>query len=221
MPADVECTVEQRIVEAAALLHGWGGITGWAGLRWLGCAWTACGSRRQCGASALRCDGAGSALEAAKTFARASYGDLVSIAELVDFTERELNGKTGVAKVRDSWPLLTENAWSPMEVEMYHHWTVLAGCPPPLVNVPVFDLAGRHLATPDLLDPVTGVAGEYAGAVHVCRRCATTTSVATGSCVGPGSIRSPWSRRIASSRTPSCTGSTMRTPGRPASRPAA
>ena len=39
VPADVERTVEQRIVEAAALLHGWGGVTGWAALRWLGGCW--------------------------------------------------------------------------------------------------------------------------------------------------------------------------------------
>lgn len=212
VPAEVERTVEQRIVEAAALLRGWGGVTGWAGLRWLGGYWfdgmqpdgrtpgpvpLAVGQNHPMSDQAgvlvsnagvaphhqMRLDGvrittpvrsvtfemrrAGSALEAATTFAKASYGDLVSIVELMDFTERELNGKTGVARVRDAWPLLTENAWSPMEVEMYHHWTVLADCPPPLFNVPVFDLAGRHLATPDLLDPVKGVAGECAGAVHV------------------------------------------------------
>ena len=212
VPAGVELTVEQRIVEAAALIRGWGGVTGWAGLRWLGGYWfdgmqndgrtpapvpLAVGQNHPMAEQAgvlvsnasvpphhqMRLDGvrittpvrsvtfemrrADSALEAAKTFAKASYGDLVSIVELMDFAERELNGKTGVGTVRDSWPLLTENAWSPMEVEMFHHWTVLADCPPPLFNVPVFDLAGRHLATPDLLDPVSGVAGEYAGAVHV------------------------------------------------------
>ena len=212
VPADVELTVEQRIVEAAALLHGWGGVTGWAGLRWLGGYWftglqgdgrtpipvpLAVGQNHpmspQVGVVVsnagvpphhqMRVDGvrvttplrsityemrrARTALEAAKQFAMASYGDFVSIAELEDFTERELNGKTGVGMVRDARPLLTENAWSPMEVEMYHHWTVLAGCPPPLFNTPVFDLAGRHIATPDLLDPVSGVGGEYAGVVHV------------------------------------------------------
>lgn len=30
---------EQRIVEAASALGAFGGVTGWAGLRWLGCAW--------------------------------------------------------------------------------------------------------------------------------------------------------------------------------------
>ena len=32
---------------------------------------------------------------------------------------------------------------------------------------PVFDLAGRHLATPDLLDPDAGVVGEFEGSVHL------------------------------------------------------
>ena len=108
-------------------------------------------------------------LEAAKVFAQAAYSDLVSIEELVVFTERELNAKTGVGTVREAIPVLTENAWSPMEVEMCHHWVVTAGCPPPLFNVPVFDRRGRHVATPDLLDPVAGVTGEYAGAVHIVR----------------------------------------------------
>lgn len=112
---------------------------------------------------------AGSVLEAAKTFAMAAYNDLVSIDELVEFAERELNAKTGVENVRGAVPFLTENAWSPMEPEMFHHWVVTADCPPPLFNVPIFDLAGRHLATPDLVDPTTGVCGEYAGDVHLLR----------------------------------------------------
>src|SRR5512141_2665922 len=39
LPAEVELTVEQRIVEAAALLPAYGGVTGWAALRWLGGTW--------------------------------------------------------------------------------------------------------------------------------------------------------------------------------------
>lgn len=38
---------------------------------------------------------------------------------------------------------------------------------PLLTNPPLFDLRGGHLLTPDLLDPVRGVAGEYDGAVHL------------------------------------------------------
>lgn len=34
-------------------------------------------------------------------------------------------------------------------------------------NCPIFDLEGRHLLTPDLLDEEAGVIGEYDGAVHL------------------------------------------------------
>ncbi len=33
--------------------------------------------------------------------------------------------------------------------------------------MPVFDLNGRHIGTPDLIDPVTGVIGEYDGTGHL------------------------------------------------------
>lgn len=39
VPAEVEQTVEQRIVEAAALLPSFGGVTGWASLRWRRAPW--------------------------------------------------------------------------------------------------------------------------------------------------------------------------------------
>ena len=41
-----------------------------------------------------------------------------------------------------------------------------AGLPRGLCNRPVFDRSGRHLGTPDLVDPVAGVVGEYDGALH-------------------------------------------------------
>lgn len=215
VPADVDGThVEQRIVEAAAVLADSGGVTGWAGLRWLGGTWfNGLGSdgvselpvplavggnhprRVQPGMDIsnagvplhhqLRVDGvrvttplrsltyemrrSGSVLEATKWFAMAAYNDLVSVDELAAFVERDLNAKTGVALVREAMPLLTENAWSPMEPEMFHHWVSTARRPTPTFNVPVFDLHGRHVATPDLLDPVSGVCGEYLGDVHLVR----------------------------------------------------
>jgi hypothetical protein len=39
VPASVELSVEQRIVEAAAVLPPASGVTGWAGLKWLGGVW--------------------------------------------------------------------------------------------------------------------------------------------------------------------------------------
>jgi hypothetical protein len=62
---------------------------------------------------------------------------------------------------------MDENAWSPTEVAMRRVWQHEAQLPRPLCNHPVFDLHGRHLGTPDLVDPVAGVAGEYNGAVHL------------------------------------------------------
>jgi hypothetical protein len=45
-------------------------------------------------------------------------------------------------------------------------WVVDAGLPHPRVNRPVFDPAGVLLGVPDLLDPESGLVGEYDGAVH-------------------------------------------------------
>ena len=45
-------------------------------------------------------------------------------------------------------------------------WTLDAGLPEPLVNVPVFDLGGHLLGIPDLFDDEAGLVGEYQGAIH-------------------------------------------------------
>lgn len=39
LPADIPVTVEQRIVEAGMALPEYGGVTGWAALRWMGAAY--------------------------------------------------------------------------------------------------------------------------------------------------------------------------------------
>lgn len=49
---------------------------------------------------------------------------------------------------------------------MDHIWELDAGLSKPLANRPIFDRQGQHIATPDLFDPVAGVAGEYNGAGH-------------------------------------------------------
>ena len=47
-------------------------------------------------------------------------------------------------------------------------WHLQAQRPVPLANRPVFDLAGRHVGTPDLIDLQAGVYGQYEGAsVHL------------------------------------------------------
>ena len=48
-------------------------------------------------------------------------------------------------------------------------WIIDAGLPPPVCNRPIFDLSGRLLGYPDLLDPLAGVVGEYDGADHLAR----------------------------------------------------
>lgn len=94
-----------------------------------------------------------------------AYSDLADLAEIAEYAAT-LGPKTGIGRLRDALILSEENVWSPMETEMRELWRG-TGRGRPLCNVPIFDLEGRHLATPDLLDPVAGVAGEYEGEVHL------------------------------------------------------
>ncbi|MDO9456071.1 hypothetical protein, partial [Nocardioides sp.] len=94
--------------------------------------------------------------------------DLVSIAEMEEFLTRQ-SGWTGIPRARRVMPRAQENSWSPQEVETREEWEVVAELPTPRCNAPVFDLTGRHVATPDLIDPVHGVYGEYDGEVHLDR----------------------------------------------------
>jgi hypothetical protein len=210
VPAYVERSTEQRITEAAAVLPAYGGVTGWAGLRWLGAVWfdgMRHGGRRvrpvtlavadrsirpQQGIatseerlapheltvhSGLRVTTALRSLffemryaatetEAVQAADMTAYADLVSRDELIAFMEVN-PGWTGIERFRVGASDMEENAWSPTEVTMRRMWEYDAGLPRPLCNRPVFDLHGRHLGTPDLIDPVAGVLGEYNGAVHL------------------------------------------------------
>lgn len=211
MPADVDNSDPcQRIVEAAALLPAYGGVTGWAGLRWMGAAWfdglaldgltrlpvaLVTGGFHVRGAPGVRIseercapvdltvvDGlcvttavrstcfamryAASDDLAVTVLDMAAYSDLVSIAELAAYAE-EHPGWIGIGRCRRAIPHADENSWSLRESLMRRVWEVEAGCPRPLCNVPVFDLNGRLIGVPDLLDPVAGVAGEYEGSVHL------------------------------------------------------
>lgn len=74
----------------------------------------------------------------------------------------------GVSQAGAALSLGDENAWSPQEVHARLAWERVTGSRP-LTNRPVFDLDGRHLATPDLIDPVTGACGEYDGDHHLTR----------------------------------------------------
>jgi hypothetical protein len=107
---------------------------------------------------------AGSLRAAAVVLDLAAFHDLVSVFEAWEFAHRHPS-YTGIEQCRDAIWLADENSWSPAEPEMRMHWTE-AGFPRPLTNRPVFDLNGKHLGTPDLIDPEMGVFGEYEGKVH-------------------------------------------------------
>ena len=212
VPAYVERTTEQRVVEAAAVLPAYGGVTGWAGLRWLGAAWfdgVRRGGREErpvtlavadrsvrpqpdlgIATSEERMDPSelvvhrgivvtsairsvffemrytDTETEAVQLADMTAYADLVSRDEMLAFAA--INpGWTGIDRFRVGAIDMDENAWSPTEVTMRRRWQHLAGLPRPQTNRPVFDLAGRHLGTPDLIDPVAGVIGEYNGVLHL------------------------------------------------------
>ena len=96
----------------------------------------------------------------------ACFSDLVSVAE-VRAAVRELAAWTGVEQARQAVALADENAWSPAEVDLRLLCSLHAGLVGLRSNVPVFDLHGRHVGTPDLIDPETGLLLEYDGALHL------------------------------------------------------
>jgi hypothetical protein len=96
----------------------------------------------------------------------AAYSDLISIAELAPYVASRM-APTGIAQARKAVALADENSWSPQETAMRLLWKEWNPQAVLLCNAPLFDRAGHHLATPDLLDPFAGVVGEYEGAVHL------------------------------------------------------
>jgi hypothetical protein len=104
--------------------------------------------------------------EAARVLSMATYYDLVSIDELAEYAARH-SGWTGIPRCRKGIPLAEENCWSPAEFDMVLNWRIDAELPRPLCNRPLFDLNGRHIGTPDLLDVEAGVIGQYNGALHL------------------------------------------------------
>jgi hypothetical protein len=210
VPSSVDPFVpEQRLLEAAACLPEYGGVTGWGGLR-LGGAQHFTGLavdgsprpvvlavmhgeiRNQSGIlvtserlpprDLTSQDGiaitthvrsvtyemryAGSERQAIVILDMAMMYDLVSIDEVNAYVAT-LNGWIGVGKCRVALVLADENSWSPMETVMRLIWVIDLGFPHPLCNCAVFDLSGRHVGTPDMLDVDAGVVGEYEGPVHL------------------------------------------------------
>ena len=210
LPASVsDSDPEQRIVEAASVLpRSFGGVTGWAVMRWCGARWIdgagrdgpqpvtlATGyadirsqsgidvSQERLGPDELQTwDGlrivspvralyfamryAATLREAVRLVDMTAFADLVSLSEITAYAYAH-PGWTGAPQAREALALADENAWSPMEVDTRLCWRIDAALPPPLTNRPLFDRAGRHLATPDLVDVDAGVVVEYNGAVHL------------------------------------------------------
>lgn len=94
----------------------------------------------------------------------AAFHDLVSVEEASAWIDLHPS-YTGSEQARQARNLADENSWSPREFAMRSTWIVRF--PAPLTNRPVFDLNGRHIGTPDLIDPRTGVTGEYEGGLHL------------------------------------------------------
>ena len=210
VPASVELTTEQRILEAACLLPAYGGVTGWAALNWQGATrWfggtmpsgterpvcLATGGddirpQRGVQVSAERLDPrdlrvvdgirltsevrstcfemryARDERQAAVVLSMAAYHDVVSVDQLSEYAARH-SGWTGIPRCRGGILLAEENCWSPPEVEMVITWRIDAELPRPLCNRPLFDRAGNHIGTPDLLDVEAGVVGQYEGSLHL------------------------------------------------------
>jgi hypothetical protein len=95
----------------------------------------------------------------------ACYSDLVSIAEVAAYVT-SLGPVTGVQQARDALLLADENSWSPRETKMRGVWR-RAGITGALCNRPVFTLDGRHVGTPDLIQPDVGLIGQYNGSDHI------------------------------------------------------
>jgi len=108
-------------------------------------------------------EGLGAAVEAIDM---ACYSDLVSVAEVTAYVQ-QLGPVTGIQQARDALEEAEENSWSPRETRMRGVWTRRAGLPRPRCNVPVFTLDGKHVGTPDLIDPAIGVVGLYHGDSHL------------------------------------------------------
>lgn len=74
---------------------------------------------------------------------------------------------TGVPLVRKVLPLVDGGSMSPQESLLRLTWVLDAGLPPPLSNPDLVSEGGTFIGRPDLLDPESGLVGEYDGADHL------------------------------------------------------
>jgi hypothetical protein len=90
---------------------------------------------------------------------------VISIRRMTVYLQQH-QGWEGVQQVGAALKLASELSRSPNETRVRLIWVLDARLPPPLVNRPVFSLAGQLLGIADLLDVEAGVAGEFDGADH-------------------------------------------------------
>jgi hypothetical protein len=105
-------------------------------------------------------------MEAVRWIDLVAASDLISLGELRAYADK-LVAWTGVDHLRDALEHADENVWSPAEVDLRLTWTIRLGLSRVVTNRPVFDLDGRHIGTPDVLDLERGVVGEYDGGLHL------------------------------------------------------
>jgi len=90
---------------------------------------------------------------------------ITTLPELRDYAEIRVAWE-GIPLFREALALSNECFRSGPEVYLHLRWQLDAGLPEALVNPPVFDLDGKLLGYPDLLDTEAGVVGEYNGSAH-------------------------------------------------------
>ncbi len=103
--------------------------------------------------------------EAVVAMDMAAAAEVASVRMLREYVAHRA-GWRGVPLVRAALELADEASRSPQETRLRLVWVLDAGLPAPLVNPPVFDLDGRLLGYPDLLDVGAGVVVEYDGEDH-------------------------------------------------------
>jgi hypothetical protein len=89
---------------------------------------------------------------------------LVSVEDL-QVLVRERSRWRGAGAARHALALSADGVESPQETRMRLAW-LGAGLPAPVCNPDVLDEDGRFVARVDVLDPTSGLAAEYDGAVH-------------------------------------------------------
>lgn len=99
----------------------------------------------------------------------ACAAELISIRRMRAYVDR-MGRRRKVPLVRWALDHAEESSRSPGESGFRLIWVLDAGWPRPLCNRAIYDLDGRLLGVPDLLDVETGVVGEYDGAEHRTRR---------------------------------------------------